>query len=156
MAQSKAHIPEYSTNVGELCVSAMVFPASRFIVSALILLCLTSSTGAEESSPRSFAVTNDSFVRDGRPFQILSCSFHYSRAVAAQWDDRLLRLKAMGCNTIQTVSSRRVVVVLARASPCSTPADVPCTLYTAPLPGCCCVCPPVCPVELARSRARGV
>eukprot|EP00947_MAST-08B_sp_MAST-8B-sp1_P001809 g1809.t1 len=51
---------------------------------------------------RSFAIANDTFLLDGEKMQIMGCSYHYSRSTAATWDDRLQRLAAMGCNTIQT------------------------------------------------------
>ncbi len=44
----------------------------------------------------------DSFYLDGRPFRILSGSFHYFRTQPAQWGDRLLKMKAAGLNTITT------------------------------------------------------
>lgn len=42
------------------------------------------------------------FYLDGKPFQILSGSIHYFRVVPEHWKDRLLKLKAMGLNTVQT------------------------------------------------------
>lgn len=44
----------------------------------------------------------DTFYLDGRPFQIISGSVHYFRIVPAYWRDRLEKLKAMGCNTVET------------------------------------------------------
>lgn len=43
-----------------------------------------------------------SFYLDGRPFRILSGSFHYFRTQPAQWGDRLLKIKAAGLNTVTT------------------------------------------------------
>jgi len=42
------------------------------------------------------------FFLEGKPFQILSGSIHYFRVVPEYWEDRLLKLKAMGLNTVQT------------------------------------------------------
>ena len=42
------------------------------------------------------------FYLDGKPFRILSGSIHYFRVVPEHWKDRLLKLKAMGLNTVQT------------------------------------------------------
>ena len=43
-----------------------------------------------------------SFYMDGRPFRILSGSFHYFRTHPEQWLDRLEKMKAAGLNTIST------------------------------------------------------
>jgi len=44
----------------------------------------------------------DTFYLNGKPFQIISGSIHYFRVVPAYWRDRLEKLKAMGCNTVET------------------------------------------------------
>lgn len=44
----------------------------------------------------------DNFYLDGKPFQIISGSIHYFRVVPEYWRDRLEKLKAMGCNTVET------------------------------------------------------
>ena len=50
---------------------------------------------------RTFTVSHDEFVLDGRPFQILCSSFHYFRCPPPLWSDRLARLKAMGVNAVE-------------------------------------------------------
>lgn len=44
----------------------------------------------------------DTFYLNGEPFQIISGSIHYFRVVPEYWQDRLEKLKAMGCNTVET------------------------------------------------------
>lgn len=44
----------------------------------------------------------DKIYIDGEPFQIISGSIHYFRVVPQYWRDRLEKLKAMGCNTVET------------------------------------------------------
>lgn len=44
----------------------------------------------------------DNFYLDGEPFQVISGSIHYFRVVPEYWRDRLEKLKAMGCNTVET------------------------------------------------------
>jgi Beta-galactosidase len=44
----------------------------------------------------------DAFLLDGKPFQVISGTIHYFHVVDAYWENRLLRLKAMGCNTVET------------------------------------------------------
>lgn len=44
----------------------------------------------------------DTFVLDGKPFQIISGAIHYFRMVPEYWRDRLEKLAALGCNTVET------------------------------------------------------
>ena len=44
----------------------------------------------------------DRFYLDGAPLRIISGSIHYFRVVPAYWRDRLEKLKALGCNTVET------------------------------------------------------
>ncbi|MCR5671923.1 MAG: beta-galactosidase [Butyrivibrio sp.] len=44
----------------------------------------------------------DTFYLNGEPFKVISGSFHFFRTVPEYWQDRLEKLKAMGCNTVET------------------------------------------------------
>ena len=44
----------------------------------------------------------ETFYLNGKPFKVISGSFHYFRTVPEYWRDRLEKLKAMGCNTVET------------------------------------------------------
>ncbi len=44
----------------------------------------------------------DDFYLNGEKFKVISGSIHYFRVVPQYWRDRLLKLKAMGCNTVET------------------------------------------------------
>lgn len=44
----------------------------------------------------------DNFYLDGKQFKIISGSIHYFRTVPQYWQDRLEKLIAMGCNTVET------------------------------------------------------
>lgn len=44
----------------------------------------------------------DTFYLNGKPFQVISGGIHYFRIVPEYWKDRLEKLKAMGCNTVET------------------------------------------------------
>lgn len=46
--------------------------------------------------------TASGFLRDGRPHQIISGAVHYFRIRPEQWRDRLAKLAAMGCDTVET------------------------------------------------------
>ncbi|WP_313468142.1 beta-galactosidase, partial [Carnobacterium sp.] len=44
----------------------------------------------------------DEFYLDGEEVKIVSGAVHYFRVVPEYWEDRLKKLKAMGCNTVET------------------------------------------------------
>lgn len=44
----------------------------------------------------------DQFYINGEPFQIISGALHYFRTVPEYWQDRLEKLRNMGCNTVET------------------------------------------------------
>ncbi|GJN15072.1 hypothetical protein PR202_gb01961 [Eleusine coracana subsp. coracana] len=69
-------------------------------LSVALCLALLSAVGGEAS--RRFWIENDTFLKDGTPFQIVGGDVHYFRIVPEYWKDRLLRAKALGLNTIQT------------------------------------------------------
>ena len=50
----------------------------------------------------SLKMDNRNFLLDGKPFRILSGAIHYFRVVPEYWKDRLLKLKGMGLNTVET------------------------------------------------------
>jgi len=47
-------------------------------------------------------LVKDEFYLDGEPLKIISGAIHYFRVVPEYWRDRLEKLKAMGCNTVET------------------------------------------------------
>ena len=47
-------------------------------------------------------VNKDGFLIDGNPFRILSGAIHYFRTVPDYWEDRLIKLKLMGLNCVET------------------------------------------------------
>ncbi len=49
-----------------------------------------------------FDSTGRHFIVEGKEKLILSGAVHYFRVVPAYWEDRLLRLKAAGLNTVET------------------------------------------------------
>ncbi|MCD7862740.1 MAG: beta-galactosidase [Lachnospiraceae bacterium] len=49
-----------------------------------------------------FEIREKHFYLDGERFQIISGAIHYFRVVPQYWRDRLEKLKAMGCNTVET------------------------------------------------------
>lgn len=63
---------------------------------------MQSPSASPTSSPSTFAVCGDDFVLNGQPVQLLSGALHYFRVLPEQWEDRLLKLKALGLNTVET------------------------------------------------------
>lgn len=47
-------------------------------------------------------IEGEQFVRNGAPHRIFSGALHYFRVVPEYWEDRLLRMKACGLNTVET------------------------------------------------------
>lgn len=47
-------------------------------------------------------LTPGRILRDGQPHTVISGALHYFRVPRALWSDRLARLAAMGCNTVET------------------------------------------------------
>lgn len=47
-------------------------------------------------------VEGNKFYLDGKPFNLISGAIHYYRVVPEYWEDRLLKLKACGFNTVET------------------------------------------------------
>ena len=45
---------------------------------------------------------NNQFLKDGKPFRYISGSMHYFRIPLEHWEDRMLKAKYLGINTIQT------------------------------------------------------
>lgn len=48
------------------------------------------------------SIQGNAFYRNGQPVRLLSGAMHYFRVVPEYWRDRLLKLKAMGLNTVET------------------------------------------------------
>ena len=49
-----------------------------------------------------FGIDAGRFVYEGQPVQLISGAIHYFRIVPEYWEDRLLKLKACGFNTVET------------------------------------------------------
>lgn len=50
----------------------------------------------------SFEVKGNQFYLDSEPFKVYSGAMHYFRTLPEYWEDRLLKLKAAGFNTVET------------------------------------------------------
>ncbi|KAK9843639.1 hypothetical protein WJX81_000575 [Elliptochloris bilobata] len=50
---------------------------------------------------RTFTIVNNRFTKDGKPLRLISGSIHYHRIPPTYWRDRLLRVRALGLNSIE-------------------------------------------------------
>jgi len=79
----------------------------KYVVSALLLagLGLAPATQAQTkpAAPNhTFALGDENFLLDGKPFQMISGELHYPRIPREAWRHRMKMAKAMGLNTIGT------------------------------------------------------
>lgn len=49
-----------------------------------------------------FEIRNDQFIKDGKPIKLISGAVHYFRNMPDCWSDIFLKLKALGCNCVET------------------------------------------------------
>ena len=49
-----------------------------------------------------FEISKNKFLRDGKPIKIISGAVHYFRNMPDTWEDIFAKLKALGCNTVET------------------------------------------------------
>ncbi|KAL2332273.1 hypothetical protein Fmac_019854 [Flemingia macrophylla] len=88
-------------------------PTLLFMFVFFMLLCaflpvfaplpsFNSHTPRRNTVKRKFEIASDRFWIDGEHFQIIGGDLHYFRVHPEYWEDRLLKAKALGLNTIQT------------------------------------------------------
>ena len=49
-----------------------------------------------------FQIKNNQFLKNGKPIKIISGAVHYFRNMPDTWDDIFKKLKALGCNCVET------------------------------------------------------
>ena len=49
-----------------------------------------------------FTIEKNQFVKDGKPVKLISGAVHYFRNMPDTWEDIFLKMKAMGCNCVET------------------------------------------------------
>lgn len=76
--------------------------AAALLLAALTLAC-SDVNGNLASGERSFSIDykRNCFLKDGKPFQYISGSIHYSRIPRYYWKDRLAKMYMTGLNAIQ-------------------------------------------------------
>ncbi|CAN5723970.1 beta-galactosidase [soil metagenome] len=76
--------------------------ALALFVAVSPLIATIAASAQSHTQPHTFAVDQDHFALDGKPFKVLSGELHYARIPRAYWHARLKMAKAMGLNTIAT------------------------------------------------------
>ena len=75
----------------------------RSVVGIGLAATALSPLAASASPPaHTFTTGGGKFLKDGKPYQIISGEMHYVRIPREYWHDRLRKAKAMGINTITT------------------------------------------------------
>jgi beta-galactosidase len=74
----------------------------KTIISFLTLFLAMGITGFCQTSKHTFALGDEAFLLDGKPFQMISGEMHYPRVPREAWRARMKMAKAMGLNTIGT------------------------------------------------------
>ncbi|XP_069554720.1 beta-galactosidase-1-like protein [Brachyistius frenatus] len=76
--------------------------AAVLLLVALSLAC-SAVSGNLLAGKRSFSIDykNNCFLKDGKPFQYISGSIHYSRIPQYYWKDRLMKMYMTGLNAVQ-------------------------------------------------------
>jgi len=54
---------------------------------------------------KTLSVKDGALFLGGEPFRLMAGSIHYFRVPEAYWEDRILKMKAMGCNTLETYTA---------------------------------------------------
>ena len=49
-----------------------------------------------------FEIIKNQFVKDGKPIKLISGAVHYFRNMPETWEDIFMKMKAMGCNCVET------------------------------------------------------
>ena len=84
----------------------MMYSSSFMILIFVILLStcfFTKEVSAEKTTKESrFTIENDAFFLDGKRTVLKSGSLHYARVVPEYWEDRMMRMKSLGLNTVMT------------------------------------------------------
>jgi beta-galactosidase len=74
----------------------------KTIISFLTLFLAWGVTGFCQTPKHTFALGDEAFLLDGKPFQMISGEMHYPRVPREAWRARMKMAKAMGLNTIGT------------------------------------------------------
>ena len=76
-------------------------PLAGLVLFGMLSLCGLAGSAQQLRTPP-VTIEGDHFVREGKPYQIISGTIHYPRVPREYWRDRLRKARAMGLNTVET------------------------------------------------------
>ena len=93
---------------GRRCYVPGVFPTIIFLMFAFTAINIfiysanffTVDVKKSALPDEGLRIRGNNFTMKKEPFRVMSGSLHYFRVQKEEWDDRLLKLKAMGLNTV--------------------------------------------------------
>lgn len=88
--------------VGYLLLERKTFGVERYVEAKVSSNVKIVGERKSRHSGPSLTFGEKEFLLQGKPLRILSGAIHYFRVVPEYWKDRLLKLKAMGLNTVET------------------------------------------------------
>ncbi|ALR04967.1 beta-galactosidase [Xylella fastidiosa] len=74
----------------------------RHLLTLPLIFVIALPIGVSAASWPAFSTRGTQFIRDGRPYQLISGAMHFQRIPRAYWKDRLQKARAMGLNTVET------------------------------------------------------
>uniref|UniRef100_A0A8C6SRL0 Beta-galactosidase n=1 Tax=Neogobius melanostomus TaxID=47308 RepID=A0A8C6SRL0_9GOBI len=83
-------------------IKALVVNLFLFFLASTRLLSRSQFGSSRMSRTDGLQANTSQFTLEGKPFRILGGSIHYFRVPRAYWEDRLLKMKACGINTLTT------------------------------------------------------
>src|SRR3954469_15840917 len=75
---------------------------SKYLLLLISFYLYVTSPVYAQSGQHTFALSDNAFLLDGKPFQMISGEMHYPRVPREAWRARMKMAKAMGLNTIGT------------------------------------------------------
>ncbi|HHW4671873.1 MAG TPA: beta-galactosidase, partial [Xylella fastidiosa subsp. multiplex] len=74
----------------------------RHLLTLPLIFAIALPIGVSAAPWPAFSTRGTQFIRDGRPYQLISGAIHFQRIPRAYWKDRLQKARAMGLNTVET------------------------------------------------------
>lgn len=74
----------------------------RHLLTLSLIFAIALPIGVSAAPWPAFSTRGTQFIRDGRPYQLISGAIHFQRIPRAYWKDRLQKARAMGLNTVET------------------------------------------------------
>jgi beta-galactosidase len=85
-----------------LGAAVLLVTGLSFVGLAIVGVAVALRRPAQIANTSSLTIAGSQFVRNGKPYQIISGAIHYPRVPRAYWRDRLRKARAMGLNTVET------------------------------------------------------